>query len=246
MTSERQSACMREARPLLSSGAAVVFQVCLDDAAWDSFTDALATDERRRASTYRTVLLQDHFRRCRAALRRFLSMVSGQRPEQIAFAYGPFEKPACPGLPVHFNVSHSDGTALIGVAPQPIGVDIEWMGAPRDIAALTGMVCHPTERRMLNALPPSERHVAFHQLWTRKEAYCKALGTGIQDSLGHITFLERDGERPTWQVVDAATDASPHVVQAVPCPAGYAASVGNRGLQELRVVPLTVNPAELW
>lgn len=98
------------------------------------------------------------------------------------FSMGSFGKPALVYPEgVHFNLSHSQATALIGVGTVfPLGVDIELMRPLRD--ALTLAADHFTEAECdaLEARSGISRDQAFLICWTRKEACLKALGVGLQ------------------------------------------------------------------
>ena len=63
------------------------------------------------------------------------------------------------------------------VARFPLGVDIE---QPRRIEPdLADRYFAADEVRRLRELPATEQELAFFRCWTRKEAYLKAIGTGI-------------------------------------------------------------------
>lgn len=97
-------------------------------------------------------------------------------------------KPMLPGGPC-FNISHAGDYAVLAVSDQPIGVDIErWRRA--DTAALAKRFYHPEEQAVLAAADdPVER---FFTIWSLKESYVKALGTGF--SLSPSSFAILPGE----------------------------------------------------
>lgn len=67
--------------------------------------------------------------------------------------------------------------AVYGVARRPLGIDVERVepegGIPWNVLA-------PAEREALIAHPEGDRALAFARLWSVKEAYLKALGTGLR------------------------------------------------------------------
>lgn len=83
-------------------------------------------------------------------------------------------RPAGHGL--HLSHATRSGMVAVGLAERPIGIDVERVeqGTEPPLAVL-----HPSERDILLALPAAERPLAFAQLWSAKEAYVKALGTGF-------------------------------------------------------------------
>jgi 4'-phosphopantetheinyl transferase len=193
---------------------------------WDRFAHTLSADERLRAERYAIPQPGRHFRRCRAALRVLLAHYRGGAPADLAFRYGRFGKPELVGSSgsLHFNVSHSGEQALIAIAGSLIGVDIESARRGIDVEQLIDLVCHPQEKPALAALPAERRASAFYRLWTRKEAYCKARGAGLQLSLPSIRF--HSGDAHTAAVVDDALKAeSAWWVHDLEAQAGHVASL---------------------
>ncbi|GHH83285.1 hypothetical protein GCM10018793_45010 [Streptomyces sulfonofaciens] len=127
-------------------------------------------------------------------------------------------RPAVVGGGVHFSLSHSGALALIAMAPVTVGADVEETPS-REVADQTARMLHPDEAAELAALPDAERAMAFGRAWVRKEAYLKALGTGLSRSLA----LDYVGTGPTpppgprgWALTD------------VRVPQGYLAAVAVR------------------
>ena len=105
------------------------------------------------------------------------------------FFYGEHGKPALASpwdkSQLRFNLSHSAGLALIAVSLGfDIGVDVEHLsrkvGQMKDLAK---RFFAPGEYEQLCALPREEQRRAFFCCWTRKEAYLKAVGTGLVQPL---------------------------------------------------------------
>ena len=94
-------------------------------------------------------------------------------------------KPYAPALAgFDFNLSHARDHALIAVARgQPLGVDLERIDRKLDAHDLAQRFFSRSEAEALDALPETQRAIAFLRLWTCKEAVLKALGAGI--SFGH-------------------------------------------------------------
>jgi 4'-phosphopantetheinyl transferase len=90
-------------------------------------------------------------------------------------------------VPLQFNVSHSDDWIAIAIArTATVGIDIERIRMPFRATELAGRFFADAEKRALAALPEVLRLQGFFNGWTRKEAYVKALGAGVQ--LGLDTF----------------------------------------------------------
>jgi 4'-phosphopantetheinyl transferase len=144
----------------------------------------LSPEERDRAARFHAAEHGARFIVAHARLRQLLAPQLGIAPEQIAFAAGPHGKPELAGAAaaaaVGFNLSHSGGLGLAGWARgRQIGVDVEAWRPMRDAAALVRRFFSPAENRAWEALPPAARTEGFFNIWTRKEAYVKAVGRGL-------------------------------------------------------------------
>lgn len=94
-------------------------------------------------------------------------------------------KPEIVNFPsLHYNLSHSGPYFLIGVSSFPIGVDIE--GFRKISSNLAKKVFTQEEQQKLPDFLDSGYHRAFLKVWTRKESYTKALGTGYQSAWDQI------------------------------------------------------------
>jgi 4'-phosphopantetheinyl transferase len=78
----------------------------------------------------------------------------------------------------------------------PIGVDIERMGDIPEIEQIARQFFIPNETRKLMALPEDSRIQAFYACWTRKEAFLKATGEGIAESLAKVEVSLAPDEEP--------------------------------------------------
>jgi 4'-phosphopantetheinyl transferase len=203
-----------------------VWQVGLDDDTADSLFNVLSHDEQCRAERFATRELQLHYRRCRSALRTILSRYTGQPAAGLCFEYNRFGKPALADQAWHFNVSHSGVQARIAIARQCVGIDIEALDKPGiDIDELAQWVCHPLEKTALERLPESERRRQFYRLWTQKEAYCKALGIGLQRALSDL-YLDSIPALHVARVIDGHVGSTlTFFVHELPVMAGYTASL---------------------
>jgi len=89
---------------------------------------------------------------------------------------------------LRFNLSHTRGAALIGVAAgRELGIDIEWQRPMEDLEGMARAVMSREELGQWLVLPPDDQTPAFYHLWTRKEAYLKAIGLGLYRSLQDVT-----------------------------------------------------------
>ena len=165
----------------------------------DEFVGVLSMDEQERASRFHFDQDRQRFILCRAWLRCILGEHLAMPPHAVAFRLGSHGKPAVDG-PWQFNLSHSGMWALCAVARGlPVGVDIEMFREMADAEELAERFFTPSEARMVHAANPREH--GFFTVWTRKEAFVKAVGTGFYTDPSDFTagldtaFVEDDNGR---------------------------------------------------
>ncbi|MFD9159415.1 4'-phosphopantetheinyl transferase family protein [Streptomyces goshikiensis] len=82
---------------------------------------------------------------------------------------------------LRFNLSHTEGVvACVVTRGARCGVDVERMGRPLALHRLTRSVLSAGEQREFDLAPPGRRQELFYRYWTLKEAYLKAIGTGMR------------------------------------------------------------------
>lgn len=154
----------------------------ISDPDWQGYEAVLSTEERATASRFVATLHRRRYVHAHAALRGILSSYLGIAPGAVAFTEGEHGKPrlASPsGL--HFNLSHAEEVALLAVGTVEVGVDVEFIHPVNDNIAERFFA--PAEVIALASLPEDERLRGFFACWTRKEAFLKAIGTGISGGL---------------------------------------------------------------
>lgn len=185
----------------------------------------LDAEELRRARSFVRPADRRRYTAAHVALRRVLAAHLGVPPDRIPLRRAPCVRCGGPhGRPVlapahggtYFSLTHTRGLVLVALAASPVGVDAEAMPSAETAEACRSAL-HPAERAELAALPEAERTGAFGRLWTRKEAYLKGLGTGLNRSPA-ADYL---GER-----TDAAAPARPRgwLVRNVPARPGTSAA----------------------
>ncbi|MBK8020968.1 MAG: 4'-phosphopantetheinyl transferase superfamily protein [Chloroflexi bacterium] len=140
----------------------------------------LSAEENARAARYRTSELRDRYVAGRGQLRLMLAAATGQPPERLVIAAGERQKPYLPGSDVQFNLAHTDRVMLCAIDRiHPLGVDLEDTRREVEILPIAEQYFAPAEFALLRDAPPDEQRRLFFHLWTRKEAYLKALGVGL-------------------------------------------------------------------
>ncbi len=77
------------------------------------------------------------------------------------------------------SLSHSGAWIACAVANNPVGIDIEATGKPRDYLGLAQQCCTQAEQVDLARLDADALGPAFLRLWTLKEAWSKREGCGL-------------------------------------------------------------------
>ena len=153
----------------------------------------LSPEERTHAARFRFDHLRGSFIVARATLRALLGAYLRVPPAAIRFRSGPRGKLALdPQCGLQFNLSHSHGLASYAFTLGcEIGIDVERIRPLADCESVARRFFHAGEVADLLSLPDAERLRAFFLCWTRKEAYIKAIGTGLATSLDRcrVTFL---------------------------------------------------------
>jgi 4'-phosphopantetheinyl transferase len=180
----------------------------------DSERGLLDAQERARAAAFVRAADRDRYRLAHIGLRQLLGAYLDTDPAAVPLCRepcpgcgGPHGRPAVPGAPLHFSLSHSGDLVLLAFAGSAIGVDVEALPSA-EIAAEVGRTLHPAECAELDALAASERPAGFARCWTRKEAYLKGVGTGLAGGLS-LTYVGT-GQHPAplaeWWLADVPVD----------------------------------------
>ena len=145
----------------------------------------LSPDELDRIARLHFPKDQQRFIAARGILRDILARYLGRSPAELHFSYTSFGKPSlasdCAADSLRFNLSHSGSIALYAVTRQrEVGIDLERI-EPRFAADdIAEKFFSRNEIAAFHFLPASARLRAFFNCWTRKEAYVKARGAGLQ------------------------------------------------------------------
>jgi len=150
----------------------------------DNFRRTLASDEQTRALRFFFQIDRERFIVGRGILRVILGLYLSSAPELLSFLYNSYGKPAMAGESgrdaIHFNVSHSNGSALYAFTRgREVGVDLEHVRDDLEVDLIATQFFSPREIAALRALPAEQRKYGFFNCWTRKEAYIKAKGEGL-------------------------------------------------------------------
>ena len=125
-------------------------------------------------------------------MRKVLHAEYRVNPCEVKIVTNEHSKPSLSGMPgLHFNISHSGDWVVSAFSEKPVGIDIE------KIKRVNLQVAHrffsSPEIGFLNEVMENERDLWFLKLWTIKESYLKALGTGLSRSMSSFVASYADG-----------------------------------------------------
>ncbi len=226
-------------RTVLAANEVHIYQARIKDIP-DKLTNFLSDDEKLRAARYVLTRKRKSFALSRGLLRTVLGTYLSTAPAEIEFTTGEFGKPGLNkktlnGSGLEFNISHSKDVCMIAVSKDtPVGIDAEHI-TDRDYLALAKRFFHKNEVIALASLSDQERQAAFYRCWTRKEAFIKALGTGLHTPLKSFQVNISKAEKSALTGYAGIAELSPNLtilnldVNVAP---GYAASVAVNGKVE--------------
>jgi phosphopantetheinyl transferase len=148
--------------------------------------EEIAKSRRFRFSRHRVSYIVVH-----GFLRWMLGRHLGISPETVEITYNSYGKPSVAGYSKHifFNLSHSSGISVLAFDPDnEIGVDVERTDEEFEYESIVQHFFSKEEEKHIQQIK-TEARKRFYEIWTRKEAYLKAAGTGITENL-HVDVLK--------------------------------------------------------
>ncbi len=176
----------------------------------------LSDDECRRADRFYAETHRARFVVGRASMRTVLGRYLGEEPARLNFPTNPQGKPGLEGTRLEFNLSHSANLAVLAVTlERRVGIDVEQLRPMPEEDRIAARFFSAPECEAFLKLPAARRNAAFFSIWTRKEAYIKAIGLGLAmpldrfDVPAHDEFLNelvpvlsRSDEPGSWMLRD--------------------------------------------
>lgn len=174
------------ARPVLGTATCDVWRIDLEALAvaggGDPENSPLDAAERERARRFVFDRHRRWYTAARTALRSIVGGYLGIEPAAVPLELEELGRPrlAMPAAVLDFNLSHTDGLALLAVARGgPLGVDVEQFREMSDTEALAKRFYAGDEIDRVLGSEGLARQRAFFLCWTRKEAVLKSTGVGL-------------------------------------------------------------------
>lgn len=159
----------------------------LSDESYIHYYSLMSEEKKRRVDRFR---FEDDKKRTvvgEMLARRAISEWCGVPEESVVFETAEHGKPYARKLNVEFNISHSADMVVCVVDDNPIGVDIEKI-RPIDLNTAKRIFGEEEIRYIFECIPDIDDYndyrndavmQRFFELWTKKEAFGKLLGIGI-------------------------------------------------------------------
>ncbi|NND98751.1 MAG: 4'-phosphopantetheinyl transferase superfamily protein [Pirellulaceae bacterium] len=167
----------------------------------------LDCDEVARADRFRRPTSRNQHVVGRGMARRLLGYES-VAPTEIRFAEEIHGKPYVvepEAAKQPFNVAHTEGLVMCGVGDphhELVGVDVERLGRRTDPALAERYFSRPEVQYLNTKTDEQSRRDAFLRVWTLKESYIKAIGTGLQTPLADFAFVDIDSDQPQIEMLN--------------------------------------------
>lgn len=175
--------------------------------------DLLPSAERARAEHFAFERDRRNYLATRVMVRRLLSRYADVPPEYWRFRANAYGRPEVVSPTnaqwLHFNLSHTATRVVCAITRCPqVGIDVE-SRVPAEFASIAEAFFSPLEVSWMGEA--QDLHAArqrFLQLWTLKEAYVKAIGTGLSSALNEFSVLPV-GDRLARLAEPRATASTP-------------------------------------
>ena len=190
------------------------FQLAGDQHPPHTYASHLSPDELARAARFHFAVHSNRYITSRFVVRAILGAYLNLSPGQLCFDYTKYGKPflvaSLNSLGCTFNVSHSQDVGILAVSLHPtLGADVEAVRDDFGGEEVAQSHFAPSEFAELLSLPLDQRSQGFFNCWTRKEAYVKALGAGLQVPLDSFEVSLRPGQPaeflrgagPSWRLL---------------------------------------------
>ena len=197
------------------------------DGTFDSALDASECD-RLRVMRNRDARLQ--FCAGRWLARHVLARRLGCTEAEVKLTVGAHGRPSIVTREVDFNLSHAGSCIVLALSTARVGIDVEAADRVMDWRSVARRFFSTDETAAIEACAESEQRAAFIRTWVRKEAFVKALGTGV--AAGFDRFDVSTGAEPalTGARIDGISVTEWSIRDLFPAP-GYVAAVAVHATQ---------------
>ncbi len=163
-----------------------------------SLRSLLSADEIERADRFRFDKHRNRYTVGRAILRQLVGEYLERHPKEIQFTYNEQGKPFLKEeTSLAFNLSNTQDLAVVAFTSEGrVGIDVEYRRKEVEELELVERFFSKAEVERFLKIPSEQQREIFFTIWTRKEAYLKALGGGLSIPLGSFDVEFDPAEEP--------------------------------------------------
>ena len=135
-----------------------------------------------------------HFTAGRWLARHVLASRLGCPAAEVEITIGAHGRPSLVSGEIDFNLSHAGSIVVLVLGAARVGIDVETTRRATGWRSIARRFFSAAETATIEACAEGERRTAFFRTWVRKEAFVKALGTGV--ATGFDRFDVATGAEP--------------------------------------------------
>ena len=154
-------------------------------------TNLLDETEHQRSANFHYPTAQQRFLIRHGARRLILSKYLDVQSARLRYSYTEYGKPYVAGTTgISFSASASENLGVLCLSRNPVGIDIEHIKLQFSgdyLDEIIKMHASVDEKVQWTKVPYELKIRSFYTWWTRKEAYVKAMGTGLHMQLDTFT-----------------------------------------------------------
>jgi 4'-phosphopantetheinyl transferase len=157
----------------------------------------LSSDELLRAARYHFEKDRRVYESGHVFIRKVLSHYTQIEPADLQLSPIVNQKPRLGNspFPIHFNITHSANKIIVAIGfNSDVGIDVEKVIPDFDMHGFSEANYHPNEQSKFRSLKNDQESDYFYKIWTRKEAWLKLTGEGVNDKLKTLDFSETSNE----------------------------------------------------
>jgi 4'-phosphopantetheinyl transferase len=200
----------------IQSGAADILVACrptdgTPDASVREAVGLLSAAERSRFDRFSRDVDRLGYALAHALLRNTLARLIGSEPRALTFEADVYGKPRLSATAeVSFSLSHTNGLVACAVARgRELGIDAEAIDRQIDVQGVANRYFSDTETAYVARGVGEKGLERFFEVWTLKEAFLKATGRGLSQSLDSISFDLEEHETIRYSLLELPPGLQP-------------------------------------
>jgi len=192
--------------------------------------ECLSIEEQERSEKFLQNKDKQQFIAIRTILRQLLGAYTRSSAKDLEIRFNnlgkPFLKNTDTRTALYFNITHARGLALLAFCHSAeVGIDIEYTERSANFQKLAQRFFSPQENIELATINNDQYPIHFFRLWTRKEAFVKAVGTGLGFPLSAFTINTDPASSPTITNIEPSKYSGPCYLRDIETPRHYLSTI---------------------